>query len=355
MAINNISSVNQAYINNAQAQNQQTNNAKPTQVKNGKKMLAIGAAAVAATAIAGVLLYKKGVINFKSSAKKSVKTLSDIKFEGELGNKKAILKENGKKFTGQIQHELKDGSNVTIKYKNGMLSESLQTSNTGASAVIKKHIYEPNGDHIVRQGTVALLQDGKDGITRMEKTTNLTQQKKFVQNALEEPLKLDLTNAQNDTALTLFINNSQVGYKEHRFKDGYNDFTGGFLYEKKDGPKVKPEPHGYWDIKVKNPEKDYISSFWAFSTNGKMTDTQKALFALDMQDLAESSHSPLGKAYKKISEKEAFDMISNWSKDINLNDPKTRIALATIESVPECKICGNAKVGDLLRELPFNK
>lgn len=319
--------------------------------KNKAKKIAIAAAIVAVAAtITGIVLYKKGIINFKK-----IKTLSDIEFKGKSGNREAILKKNGKKFTGQINHNFDDGSSITTKYKNGVLTESVKFETpTHKYGTIKKYIHK-DGNNIIQEGTVGFNKNGKRTV-KMQKETNYTEQKKFIQNAIkEQPLKLDLTNVQNDTKLGVYTYTykDQIGFREHFFnnKSNFSLFDNGSYKKSELGTQVATFYHNANSTKVIDKNKDFISAFIANSPNGKLTDTQKALIALDAQNLHNSPNSPIGKLYKINSEKEAFDMISKWSKDINLNDKKTRVILKQIENHPNDNFSSFSNFKTFLNEI----
>lgn len=104
-------------VNNLNNQRNAINTSKHTKIeekKDGKKMLAIGAAAAATIAIAGIAIYKgKGL-------GKNVK-LQDIKFE------KGIAKKGDKLFTGIVKDKLKNGDKVTLEYVDGVIKHSTRS------------------------------------------------------------------------------------------------------------------------------------------------------------------------------------------------------------------------------------
>lgn len=111
--------------------------------KNGKKLLALGAVALAAGAIAGIAIYKNKKVPSSLS-------LDEFKKIGKFDKGKATAK--GKPFTGEIIHFSKDKSNkFTIKYEDGKLVESVKevksklADNEIFSPVSRKTYSEANG------------------------------------------------------------------------------------------------------------------------------------------------------------------------------------------------------------------
>ena len=116
-----------------------------TEVKDGKKKLALALTALGVTAAAGIAIYK-------ASKGQAVK-LSDIKFEKGI----ASLKEGGENFTGIIKDTLKNGDKVILEYENGIIKNS---SRTGANISLRKiFTNDENGERLIK-----IIQNGKKRI-----------------------------------------------------------------------------------------------------------------------------------------------------------------------------------------------
>lgn len=128
-------------------------NNTPAPKKNGSKKLARTLMALGVIAAAGVAVatsIKKGKI-FK---------LDNVTFNKGI----ATLKEGGEKFTGTIIDKLKNGDDVLLKYKDGILEESQRAG----SKTFKKVFENINGAKIVHK-----FQDDKEIITNIsEKIAN---------------------------------------------------------------------------------------------------------------------------------------------------------------------------------------
>jgi len=89
------------------------------EIKDGKKkiLLAIGALAIVGAARIGINVAKNMTCHARIAFEEKMKhyaSLKDIKFN------KGIATENGKKFTGFIHHNTKNGT-VTLEYKDGLI------------------------------------------------------------------------------------------------------------------------------------------------------------------------------------------------------------------------------------------
>ena len=198
-AINNVSSTS---FKGNKVKKEEKAQKTPEQIKNGKKKLAIGLAAAATVAIAGIAIASK----VKSG--KPV-DLSDIKFD------KGIAKQGDKLFTGTVQHTNKAGSNFELEYKKGKLISSTKTpTNKDLGNFIKEYKY--NKDGTLKQ--ITKTTEGLDGY--WEKTTSAfdraanklkdgTEQKihKMVQNvetSCDKPItKLSLVSKNDNATMTL--------------------------------------------------------------------------------------------------------------------------------------------------------
>ncbi len=117
--------------------------------KNGKKLLALGAVALATVAAAGIAIYKnKNVPNSLS--------LNEFKKIGKFDKGTASVK--GKLFTGEIINFSKDGKyKFTLKYQNGNLIESIQEvkneiADAGVfSPVLRKTYSQTDGTRTIKQ------------------------------------------------------------------------------------------------------------------------------------------------------------------------------------------------------------
>ena len=121
--------------------------------KNGKKLLALGAVALATVAVAGIAIYKNKKVPSSLS-------LDEFKKIGKFDKGKATAK--GKPFTGEIIHFSKDKSNkFTIKYEDGKLVESVKevksklADNEIFSPVSRKTYSKANGIRTIQTYTYA--------------------------------------------------------------------------------------------------------------------------------------------------------------------------------------------------------
>jgi antitoxin component YwqK of YwqJK toxin-antitoxin module len=110
---------------------------EPEQKKNGKKLLAAGAAATATIAIAALAI-KKGKLPKGTQ-------VADLKFN------KGIAMKGDELFTGVAEHTNKKGDKFLLEYNDGVLQKSMKNINpeTGAVSLEKgnfiKHYSEVNG------------------------------------------------------------------------------------------------------------------------------------------------------------------------------------------------------------------
>ena len=112
----------------------------PEQIKNGKKKLAIGLAAAATVAVAGIAIAAK-VKNGKAASI----NLSDIKFD------KGIASLNGEKFTGTVSDTLANGDKISLTYEDGKIAQSIRE---GSKNITKKFNYMPDA---IKPSTVETL------------------------------------------------------------------------------------------------------------------------------------------------------------------------------------------------------
>ncbi len=128
------------------------------QVKDGNKKLK--------NALIGLGIASAAAIGLYAVTHKSFK-LSDISFEDGF----ACLKKNGKDFTGRIKDTLKNGDNIILEYKNGIIQNSQRT---GSKNVSKLFEYS-NGEKIVHSN-----------INGTETIVNITKKFAEIKNKLEE-------------------------------------------------------------------------------------------------------------------------------------------------------------------------
>lgn len=107
MKTNDVQLLNQTTFKNKQIIKDENKAKTPEQKKNGAKLLATGATAIATLAIAGLMLYKKP------------KSFSDIQF-----SKGIAYKTNGDLFTGIAKKTTKKGDVFKVHYKDGKIIES---------------------------------------------------------------------------------------------------------------------------------------------------------------------------------------------------------------------------------------
>ena len=148
----NLSKVSQTNFTNKQEIQKEIPKA-PEQKKNGKKLLAAGAAAVATIAIAALAI-KKGKLPKATQ-------VADLKFN------KGIAMKGDELFTGVAEHANKEGDKFLLEYKDGALQRSMKNINpkTGAGSLEKsnfiKHYSEVNGTR-----KVSISKDTIDGVQR---------------------------------------------------------------------------------------------------------------------------------------------------------------------------------------------
>ena len=132
MSIQNASSVNNVNFKVNDVDSKDTNVQQPqSNIKDGKKKLALALAALGAVAAAGVAIYKgKGT------------KLSDIAYD-----KGVAFSQNGEKFTGKIKDKLANGDKIVMEYVDGVLQKS-----TRSGQVNFEKMYETvNGEKIVKK------------------------------------------------------------------------------------------------------------------------------------------------------------------------------------------------------------
>lgn len=159
-AINNVSNTS---FKGSEVKKEEKTQKTPEQIKNGKKKLAIGLAAAATVAIAGITIAAKvksgksvddktvqnltekaqevasevaqeatqGITQKATQAAQNIK-LADIKFD------KGIASINGEKFTGTVSDTLTGGDKITMTYKDGKIMQSVRE---GSKNVTKKFEY----------------------------------------------------------------------------------------------------------------------------------------------------------------------------------------------------------------------
>lgn len=310
---------------------------KPDEVNLKKKetikKVAVGAGIIAT--IASVIYLAKSGKGAKivDAIKGKKVSLEDVKFD----KGKAVLKGNGKDFTGKINHTLEDGSNVVMQYKKGVLQKSTKTNDVNDKIFEKIYQRAENGDLIV----------SNNGHSR-----NITESKKFIQNALKDKdaLNIKLKNGKFDYSkevegFFLQDNTTYRGFEDKNINYNGKEWPGNFgsadYAKNADGKlKIKYTMRSCWADYIKKGDEGtpLAAGINAVSKDGKLTDAQKVIVAANVQGLDFSPNSPIGKvSFDSKTREEVLDILAKWSKDINKNDPKTIATIKAIEAMPNNK------------------
>lgn len=192
--INNLSPLNQVYINNLNKQ--QTNSSKvdmtqkpdtfeingKTKTLSKKKKVLIGAAILAAAAaVTAVIIKRKNVSKAANEAADEIKEL--ILKQNEVNINKGVVKYNNKPFTGIIEDSITGNKpfKYHLEYENGVLIKSIKTQ----------------GDDVLEK-TYKTLEDGSRKITTnangsiSEKTFNKGKLKEAISNSEKQYKNLSL-------------------------------------------------------------------------------------------------------------------------------------------------------------------
>ena len=181
-AINNVSSTS---FKGNEVKKEEKAQKTPEQIKDGKKKLAIGLAAAATVAIAGVTIASKvksgravddkTVQNLTEKAQevasevaqeatqevtqKATQAAQNFKF-ADIKFDKGIASLNGEKFTGTVSDTLTGGDKITLTYENGKIMQSVRE---GSKNVTKKFEYGSYNPYNSRVGTkiTTLNSEGK--------------------------------------------------------------------------------------------------------------------------------------------------------------------------------------------------
>lgn len=161
MFMQNVSSARNVNFKGNEINSKDSNTTQPqSNIKDGKKKLALALAALGAAAVAGVAIYKgKGT------------KLRNVTF-----NKGIAFSQNGDKFTGKIKDKLANGDNIVMEYVDGVLQKSVRSGQVNFEKV-----YETvNNEKIVKK-TI-------NGVTTEFNITK-TQQKVKTNEAVKSALK----------------------------------------------------------------------------------------------------------------------------------------------------------------------
>ena len=167
MSVQNVSSVNSVNFKGNQANNKNKTQQPQNNVENGKNKLTLALAALGATALAGIAIYKgKGT------------KLSSIKFDKGM----AFL-QNGDKFTGKIKDKLSNGDKIVMEYVDGVLQKS-----TRSGQVNFEKVYETvNNEKIIKKTVNGITTEFN--ITKAQQNVKAAQELQKAAQAAEEMAK----------------------------------------------------------------------------------------------------------------------------------------------------------------------
>ena len=180
-----LSQVNQALISSvSKVQKEQSKVLE--QKKNGKKLLAFGALAVSAFAVAGLAIYKG-----------KTKKLSDINFNKGI----ATLRKNNQNFSGKIKTKLMNGDKTILEYSDGILNKSIRT---GEKNISKTFSVNEQGEKIVE-----IVKDGKTETKNISATIEIVKKEQAKLKELLSDKQLSSDEFENEVGKLKYINKKQ--------------------------------------------------------------------------------------------------------------------------------------------------
>ncbi len=174
---------------------------------------------------AGLYYFTKGKIKPKKSAIEE--TIGSFKTKGKFDKGKALLN-NGTPFTGELTHTTKDGSQIVMKYQNGILQSSKKIKD-------KQEIYSKlYTKHTDGNNYVTITKNGNTECINITENINLV---KDDQSKLKELLE----NNENLTSEEFLKQADNIKYKNKKQKEEIEGIAGAKKYFEDEANELKKQ------------------------------------------------------------------------------------------------------------------
>ena len=198
----------------------------------------------AATALlgAGLVYFTKGKIKPKKSTIEETKvneiikeTIESFKTKGKFDKGKALLN-NGTPFTGELTHTTKDGSQIVMKYQNGILQSSKKIKD---KQEIYSKLYTKNTDG---NNYVTITKNGNTECINITEDINLVKDD-------QSKLKELLGNNENLTSEEFLKQADNIKYKNKKQKEEIEGIAGAKKYFEDEANELKKQKE---EIRLRN-------------------------------------------------------------------------------------------------------